>query len=196
MNTLRIADLVFSVNQAALVAAIEDGSLVWSLSVAATPQDVRGELWRPRAYSESLLGIEGMKLVRWHDAFEHELKWKDGFNEKARRPNASLFVFEHTEIYSSSLKITAEPSGAFEITWQAKCDVFFDPYQDGLDLEIHASGTWQGVVVGSRGEDISSDEASRRLKGHIEEGSFEFCPASDEFEYPLMRLPRPFVVTG
>ena len=196
MNTLRIADLVFSVNQTTLIATIQDGSLVWSLSVAASPRDVRGELGRPRAYSESLLDIEGMKLAGWRDAFEHELKWKDGCNEKARRSNASLFVFEHTAIYSSTLKITAEPSGAFEITWRAKCDVFFDPYQDGLDLEIHASGIWEGVVVGSRGEDISSDEAARRLRGHIQEGAFEFCPASDEFEYPLMRLPRPLVATG
>ena len=196
MNTMRIADLIFSVNQAVLVASIEDGSLIWSLSIAATPQDVHGELWRPRAYSESLLGIEGMKLTSWHDAFEHELIWDNGFNEKARRPNASLFVFEHIEIYSSSLKIMAEPSGAFEINWRAKCDVFFGPYQNDLDLEIHASGIWEGVVVGSRGENMSADEASRRLKDHIQEGAFEFYPALDEHEYPLMRMIRPVVVTA
>ena len=196
MNTIRIVDLVFYVNQAALVASIEDESLIWSLSIAATPRDVHGELWRPRAYSESLLGIEGMKLTEWHDAFEYELSWKDGFNEKARRPNASLFVFEHTEIYSSSLKITAEPSGAFEITWRAKCDVFFGPYQNDLDLEVHASGIWEGVVVGLRGENMSAEEASRRLKGHIQEGAFEFCPALDQHEYPLMRMIRPVVATA
>ncbi|MBL9178093.1 MAG: hypothetical protein JNM65_08515 [Verrucomicrobiaceae bacterium] len=191
MNTMRIADLVFELDQVALEASIQDGWLVWSLSIAATPQDVHGELWRPRAYSESLIEIEGVKLTVWNEAFEHELCWTDGFNEKARRPNASLFVFEHTEIYRSTLKIKAEPTGAFEITWRAKCDVFFDPYQNNLDLEINASGMWEGVVVGSRGEKISADEASQRLKTHIKEGLFEFCPALDEHEHPFMRLIRP-----
>ena len=187
---MRIADLIFSVNKTVLVASIQDGSLVWSLSIEAKPKDVHGELWRPRVYSESLLDIEGVKLVEWNQAFEHEFRWDNGFNEKARRPNASLFVFEHAEIYNSVLKITVDPAGAFEIDWRAKCDVFFDPYQSGLDLEVHALGVWGGVLVGGRAESLSAVEASLRLKEHIKTGAFEFCPASEDQDYPLMRLQK------
>ena len=190
MNTMRIADLIFPVTNTVLMASIQDVSLVWSLSIEAKPTDVRGESWRPRAYSESLLDIEGRKFVEWQQAFEHDFRWKSGFNEKARRPNASLFVFEHAEIYNSVLKITADPTGAFEVDWRAKCDVFFDPYQSGLDLEIHAQGIWGGVLVGGRAESLSATEASLRLKEHIKTGAFEFCPASEDQDYPLMCLQR------
>lgn len=194
MNTMRISDLVFALDKVALAACIQDGCLVWALSITATPQEVHGELWRPRAYSESLIAIEGLKLAVWNQAFDQELCWTNGFNKEAHRPNASLFVFEHTEIYRSKLKIKAEPTGAFEIVWRARCDVFFGSYQNNLDLEINAMGVWEGVVVGSRGERISAEEASKRLKNHIREGLFQFYPALDEYEHPFMRFIRPDVI--
>lgn len=123
---MRISDLCFQIDDSSLTASIEAGSLVWALSISAAPRELCGEIWHPRAYSESLLEIEGQKLIEWHLPFESELRWKEGYNTSRQRPNALLATFEHTEIYDSVLKVDAKPSGELDIVWSARCDVFLD----------------------------------------------------------------------
>lgn len=183
-----IAKRVFKVASASLLGNLSRGNLSWAIDIRSHPMWVHEEQWIPRAYSERLLPIDDMHLVRWSDAFRQKITWQSCYNESQGVVNASLYVAEHNDIYNSELSIIPAFSSKIEIKWKAKCDVFFDGYGDNLDLEINAEGSFDGIIVGKLGEEIEAQDAEARLRQHIEEGVFEFVPAKSEHEFPMMRL--------
>jgi hypothetical protein len=143
-NTMfHIADLKFNVAEASLACLPCAGGTRWALSIQAAPKDIDGERWGPRAYSERLIGLGHLGESQVKNISGLSLAWGDCYDASRGIPHASLYVFEHADIYDSTITFGAFDGALFDFEWKAKCDVFWDEkYKQGLSLHIKTKIRW------------------------------------------------------
>jgi|SRR5690606_29750475 len=140
---LHIADLKFSVTEASLACVPCAGGVRWALNIQGAPQSIDGETWSPRAYSERLVGLGHFAESQVKNISGLSLTWGDCYDASRGMPYASLYVFEHADIYDSLITFGAFDGALFDFEWKARCDVFWgEKYKQGLTLHIKTKVRW------------------------------------------------------
>lgn len=145
----------------------------------------RGEEWRPRVYSEELFPLSGKVLNYWSDILGQSIKWDDCCDEKTGELIASLYVFEHLDIYKSKLMLgQLNGRDSFKIDWKARCNVSFDDdYDENLELTIQTAVKFEGIEVPFQDE----TESFALLRQHVRSGEFIFDPGDGKYHKPIFR---------
>lgn len=186
MSIFRIKDLNFDITEAIFKGHIGE-TLYWSISIDGKyPEGLfRGEEWEPRAYSENLLPVAGNALNQWSDILGRSIKWDDNYVDQTGESIASLYLFEHMDIYGSELVLGGfSGEDSFDITWNALCDISFDEvYGNGLELFIQTKVKFAGIEVPFQNE----KESLALLRKHIPEGEFAFYPGDGKHYKPIFR---------
>lgn len=181
-NTIEISDLVFQIKNAELLCKIINKKPYWNINIEAFGKVIKGEEWAPRVYSEELYGLADIRS--WKDLSRAKLEWDNCYVENEGDYNASIYVFEHNEIYRSSIEIMHIAKQNFSVYWNAKCDVNFNAnYSTNLDLKINTECTFVGILVVD--ENISQAEALSLINNNFSNDTYQFENLQDRFVHPL-----------
>jgi hypothetical protein len=181
-NTLKIDDLVFPIKNAELLCKIFNKKAYWNINIDTFGKVIDGEEWVPRIYSEELYALSDIRS--WKDLDGKKLEWDNCYIEDEGDYNASIYVFEHNEIYNSSIDIMHIAKQDFSVNWTARCDVNFNAkYSTNLDLKINTQCAFAGIMVVD--DNISPSKALSLIKHYYPNDNYHLDNQQDRFVHPL-----------
>ncbi len=165
---LRIKDINFTITEAVLSGELTDKTLVWGLSISTTflsgPGSCRA--WAPMLYSEELFSLSGKNIGSWRKLTGLELNWRACRYPATDEPQASIYVFEHADVYESTLAFGKTiPERKISVKWTGLCDIFAGPYYDKIHFELNTALSFVGIRN-------NSTDADRELRRYLPEDNF------------------------
>ena len=127
---LSIEDLTFDVADATLQARLEDGQLLWNVSVETVAKKIEGQTWKPHAYIDEYAApsrsFGDIMEDGWSIPNARELS--DG-RLLPGQANCGLYVFEHDFLENSRLRFRTGEDGVI-LTWTGRCSVHWSERYD------------------------------------------------------------------
>jgi hypothetical protein len=179
-----LKDLHFSIDSAEIIASIMDPywnkqynqsheiQLNWSLDIETRDKTIKGEIWAPHIYHETL----HFPIRRWKDLSGQTVSWDSPFDEKTGEANGGFYVFEHEDISQATMIIAQRKGTRFKVQWEGLCNVFWDEdYRENVPFSIETWADFKGILV--RGSERDTNETmSEHLSAFIDVADFHQHP--------------------
>ncbi|MEM1143643.1 MAG: hypothetical protein AAGI88_13770 [Pseudomonadota bacterium] len=156
MNKLSVANIEFAVAEAVLDAYVAATGLCWGFRIQSEYGQSPYNHWAPKLESEVVLTTTE-RLGSYNDFGPVEISWGPP-NDNSLVPSAYLYIFEHTPVYDSKVRLFRDQNG-FKVQVHATADIVTDCEEISGPTTVIAQSSldFMGILCGRCSEQESLD---------------------------------------
>lgn len=122
--------------------------LDWAISIRAKKGRIVGEIVSPRAYSPGLFIHPVGRNSELRSAINCTMKWQSCHAPGHSSPLATLYVFEHLDIYDSFVSLKWDGGKTVTCLWSGFCDLYLgSKFDREVKLDVNCSIRFLGFRV-------------------------------------------------